>query len=132
MDVKSEDNRGKEFVLKDGNKLFVTRASFGECCDLFKSVSECLRKNGLQHSDLDSAAIVLFCDPEVYRLTFICAKKAIYKGRKIDASLFDDNTIGEAASAALLEIFFIILSFNIERFFPKASSELLMSLTTHQ
>jgi hypothetical protein len=121
---------GKEFKLKNGATLIVSYAPFEDGCALFKAVSECLRKNNIQNNSIESAGSVLFCDPDVYRLTFVCAKKAIYRGRKIDASLFDDNQLGAEASSSLLEIFSTILSFNIERFLPVASSALEAISTT--
>ena len=61
-------------------------------------------------------------DADVYAAYLKCSACATYNGRKLDAALFGDQKVGEAACHDTFEIFNIIISFNNARFFPVASS----------
>jgi len=123
-----ENSRGKEVVLRSGAKLFISWAPFEKACQLFKAVAAATKRAGIPKNaeELDlikrESTMMLFCDPDVYRLAFECSASATYEGRKIDASLFDDNAIGPKASSDLVEIFSALVDFHTARFFPIVSS----------
>ena len=117
--------RCKEVRTSEGAKLLINYAPFEEGLALAKAVNQVMLDRGLFGVDgkpSPEAALRLFNDPAVYELYLRCAKKAEYNGRHVDEKLFDDPKAGESASRDILEIFDEIVSFNVSRFFPKASS----------
>lgn len=116
---------GQKFQTKEGAELFVSYAPFEDGVTLVKAVSKVmmtLRAAGAA-GDQGSVTLALFADPDVYACYLRCAKAATYKGRHIEPALFDDATgAGESASRDLLEIFDTVVTYNHNRFFPRASS----------
>lgn len=113
---------GKEITTKGGAKLFVSHASFENGLGLTKAVNKVYLDQKLFGQPGAETTLRLFGDADVYAWYLRCAEKAKYNGRNIDAALFDDHKVGEAASRDLLEIFDAVVHHNTSRFFPLASS----------
>lgn len=113
----------EEITTKGGAKLVMSHAAFEDGIKLTKAVNRVMLDNKLFGGAALETTFRLFGDPEVYALFLLCAQKATYDGRKINAELFTNATDqGDKASKDMFEVFDAVVHFNTSRFFPAASS----------
>lgn len=112
----------EEITTKGGAKLVMSHAAFEDGLRLTKAVNRVMLDQKLFGGAPFETTLRLLGDGEVYSLFVLCAQKATYDGRKVNAELFNNTDQGDKASQDLIEVFDAVVHFNTKRFFPTASS----------